>query len=988
MAQQPVQAQKSPTQVQQQHTRPANQKTPAEKMKSKPWNWKRQFFQNMTTRYNYYFHANLQLQGILAGVNRERQENYSEFLPFYPYSAESLNLNQSDLDSVITRASIAIQIHDARGKWIDDCYLLIGKAYYYKADWENADKTFAFINMNFAPKKKDEYKTVVGQSKNSQLSIATREKRKGVVGKMKHKSARNDAFLWQAKSYLEQGKYDDAQSLLNILSEDPYYPKRLHGSLAEMQAFRLYKQERYLESIEPLKVAIKDTDDKIQRARMQYILGQIYDYNKQPDSALVAFRDVLSFHPDPLMDFHARLEIAKNNILAEGGSLEESLAALEKMLKKENFIPYRDVIYFTMAEIAMPEDEARAEEFLQRSLKEPSDNTVQKAVTYYTLANMRYDDRNYAAAKKYYDSAAAVMPNDFSAAEIINARKDVLNEVDANIALIHQEDSLQAIAAMDPSSRNIFLEKRASEMKAEAKRKAALFGRENNSFYVPPSAEVTQQRLMNSNPLYAQQNGGQGNVNGSMGDWYFYNPVTKSSGLQEFKRRWGNRPLVDNWRRSAAAGIGTNARMPGDLSALDSVEAQLLSRNMEALPADSITVELLSKNLPLTPELLQQSKQKQMNAGFDLGKLYHDKLENLPEAIKAYDTLLIKFPEHPRKPEILYSLYVWNDQASNTQAAERYKNQLLKDYGATEFARAIRGVKFENVDDQNNKAALALYDSAYINYLSGNYDIVLQNKKAADSLYQKYPHQAQFEILNSMALAKLGDEAGAKAALEAVIQKYTADDEIIAKAQSLLNVMNHKQELVDYLSGLQVQNTDDRTRKVDENINIVYPWQRPDPKLVDSTQLQKAKDSLQNITPEPPPKPKTPYKLKGDDLTAANPHFVVLSFNRVEKAMIDKGVAQFSKYNAEKHAGEGIEVSSFVLTPTDIMLIFRLFPNEEAALKYWGEVQKEAPKSIIPHINPKDYSIFIISRENFILLNTSKDLQGYKEFFESNYELN
>ncbi len=100
---------------------------------------------------------------------------------------------------------------------------------------------------------------------------------------------------------------------------------------------------------------------------------------------------------------------------------------------------------------------------------------------------------------------------------------------------------------------------------------------------------------------------------------------------------------------------------------------------------------------------------------------------------------------------------------------------------------------------------------------------------------------------------------------------------------------------------------------------------------------------------------------------------------------MDEGLEQFTRYNANKHPNEKIEVGTFVLSPGEIMLIFRLFPNEDKALDYFDEVRELAPTHIIPKIRPSDYTMFVISRDNFILLNSTKDLTGYEKFFNDNY---
>ncbi len=164
-----------------------DRRPPSEKLAEKKFTWNRRLMQNLITRYNYYYHAKNKLDGIIKSIARQGLDNYYELLPFYPYSLQDQGLDKNDLDSVIIKSSVAIQLHDPRGKWIDDCYLLIGRAYFYKSDWENATKTFQFMNLTFAPKRKSDYTTVVGSSVNDQLSIATPEKRKGILGRLKHK---------------------------------------------------------------------------------------------------------------------------------------------------------------------------------------------------------------------------------------------------------------------------------------------------------------------------------------------------------------------------------------------------------------------------------------------------------------------------------------------------------------------------------------------------------------------------------------------------------------------------------------------------------------------------------------------------------------------------------------------------------------------------------------------------------------------------------
>ena len=948
-----------------------DRRPPSEKMAEKRWTIKRKLVQNTVTRYNYYYHAKLKLDGVLKGINTQRQDNYNVFLPFYPFSVDKLNLNTTDLDSVIQKASVAVQIHDPRSKWIDDCYLLVGKAYYYKGDWENANNTFKYINTTFAPKKKSEYSTVIGRSEDSQLSVSSREKEKNWFNRFRHKSARNDAFLWQARVYLEEKKHDEAQSLLNILETDPYFPRRLEGQLAELQAYRFYKQGLYRETIEPLRVAIqKGKGSRDERARMSYILGQIYFSQNVPDSAMDAFRDVIARKPDALMDFNARVQIARANAKVSGANMEQSLAALQRMMRKERFLPFKDALYYNMASIVANDDPNRALDYLQKALKVENPNMLQKTLTFKAIADIHYFQKNYLTAQQYYDSTASIMGPEFADAELVNTRKEVLTEVAKRIDLIHQEDSLQSIAALPADQREALLAK-----------KVTLIRNEKNA-PVKKGEEQQQYQAYNNNNRYNNSNSPNNNGDAA-GDWYFYNTGSKSSGYSEFRRRWGNRQLADNWRRSQGASLAASANnqpITDEAPATDNVAA-----NIDRLPADSINTNVLAANLPITPEKLAESRTKQMDAWYELGKLYHDKLENPRDAIASYDSLLARFPDNPRKAEIMYSLYVWHEKMGHTQEASRYKQIVLSQFGGTNYANYIQFGLPKDENKERTKAVSAIYESAYMAYLTGNYDTVLTLKRQADSAFQFSSLQSRFDLLEAMTIIKTGTEDEGKNAIAAVIKKYPGDDVILRQATMISDALNKKKEVVDYLSNLQVARDSAGNAIVDENISIRYPWQTPKPDLKDSAAVvqKPATDSAAVAVAPPPPPPVTPYKL-GDE-KAANPHFVVMYFTRVSKVLVDEALAQFSKYNAEKHVADKVETSSFVLTPTEIMVIFRLFPNEDKALDYLDEISKSATSVIIPRIKPTEYKFFIISRENFILLNNTKDIEGYKKFFNTNY---
>ncbi|SCC28847.1 Tetratricopeptide (TPR) repeat [Chitinophaga costaii] len=967
-----------------------NQRLPSEIMADKKWTWNRKFFQNMETRYNYYFHAKQKMNAAVRGIGLQWQDDYNHLLPFYPYNVKNLGINNTDLDSVIIKASTGIQLHDPRGKWIPDAYLLIGEAYYYLADYPNADATFRFINTKYAPKSKSQYKAIVGSNENNRngtaITVATKEKTKGFFRFFQHKAVRNDAFLWRARTLLEQENYDEVRSLINVLINDPNYPKRLQPGLAEVQAYSLYRQEKYAEAIAPLRKAADTKGDKYAKARMRFILGQLYQRFHKRDSALAEYHHVVALKPDPIMDFQARLAIAGMNAGASGGSLEQSMAILQNMLKKDRFTIYHDIIYYNMALLqAEYKHPPEAIALLQKSLRAGSDNMFQRTMTYKALADIYYNGKDYTQARKYYDSTATFMTPDFAEAKLVNTRKNVLDDVVKKKAIIRQEDSLQRIAAMSEPDRVKYLQVLVAQLKQQATQQELAANSPGNNYNYNPN--LPGQQLVSGVPMP-----GNNSIDANQAEWYFYNPNSKSVGFTEFKKRWGNRPLADNWQRSSA---GTPVSLePKPDATID--PALLLTSDVKP---DSISAQLLVKNLPLTTEKLQASRVKQQDAMFDLGKIYHDKLEDAQMAIETYDSLLIKYPDHPKKEEVLYSLYIWYGQLNQQDRSNKYKQIILTQYPTSNFANIIQyGNKPADTNAGKIREIAAAYDTAYLQYLTGRYPEALDQISKIDTTYGYSSLQSKIDLLQAITYIKIDTSATrGTAALQTVVKKYPLDTAIQQQALAILDALSRRQQVTDYLTHLQVQRQNNNGQVVDEHVSMIYPWQRQQMhldslrnKALQDSLMKTAADSLAKIQADsiakanlPPPKPVTPYKLPNE--TAAVPHFVVLRFTRVDKALLEDVLNQFTRYNAAQHPNDKIEVSSFVLTPTDIMLIFRLFPNENASLEYYDELRIAAPDKIIPRVRETDYQMFIISRDNFILLNSTKDLQGYMQFFQQNY---
>jgi hypothetical protein len=103
-------------------------------------------YHNTTARYNAYYYAKKRINEIETILKDNYDNDYNKILRIYPKIDSALANTYSDqFDDCIKKASIGIQRHK-NSKWVDDCYIFIGRARYYDLDYVNAIETFKFVN--------------------------------------------------------------------------------------------------------------------------------------------------------------------------------------------------------------------------------------------------------------------------------------------------------------------------------------------------------------------------------------------------------------------------------------------------------------------------------------------------------------------------------------------------------------------------------------------------------------------------------------------------------------------------------------------------------------------------------------------------------------------------------------------------------------------------------------------------------------------------
>ena len=123
----------------------------ATKKKKGETSWLGKIYHNTTAKFNGYYNADVILKESLVQLDDQHQDNYNQILDLYTYSAvENPAAVAPELDRAIEKVTTVAALHEP-SKWVDDCYLLLGKAQYLKQDYESAEETFEYFIEEFNP---------------------------------------------------------------------------------------------------------------------------------------------------------------------------------------------------------------------------------------------------------------------------------------------------------------------------------------------------------------------------------------------------------------------------------------------------------------------------------------------------------------------------------------------------------------------------------------------------------------------------------------------------------------------------------------------------------------------------------------------------------------------------------------------------------------------------------------------------------------------
>ena len=419
--------------------------------------------------------------------------------------------------------------------------------------------------------------------------------------------------------------------------------------------------------------------------------------------------------------------------------------------------------------------------------------------------------------------------------------------------------------------------------------------------------------------------------------FYFDNSAALQQGAIEFVRTWGNRPLQDNWRRKADLTQAASQLPIPDSS--DSPTDSSASSDSTAIPS----VETLLASIPKSPEQLSKANAELEESYFELGKVLYFQLKEPKRSQEYLEALVQQYPKTLKKPEAYYLLYLGQKELNGNFNV--YTQLLNLEFPESPYTFSVNNP----LASVGNKASLESakgYEFAYEAYYAGNYS---QARELIFSTLENYPLTRNTEkllLLNAMVSGKLESKEEFKSKLITFIQN-AKEQELISLAKAMLQPLLSQDE----------RDKASFAPKVEE-ITVAEEQEK------EKVSENEVKDS--------------PYKAT-DDQT----HIFVLALSPTDVETAKNLLSDLEAFHTQSFAGSRLRTGNMNLSADLSIYIISPFSDSAKALSYLNTfLEKFTSVGLIEEVKNK---AFFISIENFQVLNRTKDLEEYRQFFTSTY---
>jgi len=757
-------------------------------------------FHALGTKYNILYNGTIALEKGRETIDNAATDNYWQLLPIerMQISEEIILPGQSknqDFERAEEKAIKAVQKHgmNIKGKeynpQIDEAYLLLGQARYFDQRFVPALEAFNYILYKYPAS--DKINTAKVWREKSNIRLENNELAIKNLKRLLEQEELEDQDLADATSILAQG-------YLNVKSKDS--------------------------ALTQLAIAADFTKKNKEKARFNYIIGQLYNEFGKKDSANLAFDKVIDMHrkiPRPYY-IHAHLAKSYNFDMDNGNQIEflEYLTDLEEDRENRLFL---DKIYYRIAEFHRTnERDSMAVAYYNKSLRTNLGDKDLKSRDYATLGDMSFDDAEYKVAGAYYDSTMMNMKLNSKPYRVVLRKRENLEDVIYFEDIAQANDSILRLVNLSEDERLTYFTTYTEELKVLAEAEKEKAEAEERRIVAGTGFKTAgdDNNNVSNKALGKSTRATPGALSsGQESQFYFYNPTTVAYGKSEFIKVWGDRELKDNWRLSDAIGIGFKSEKAVDVAANASEDERFDPEfYMSKIPSDQKVIDSLAKD--------------RNYAYYQLGTIYKEKFKEYELAKVKLETLLRNDPEDRLIIPSKYNLYKIYIELGLSSKASAMKDEIVNSYPDSRYAKILLNPKSEFAKDENSPESL--YNNLFKQFGDQQYAEVVTKADKYITQFEGDPLVPKFEILKASANGRLNGFEAYKKGVNYIALTYPNSEEgkkakeiletaipILAKKEFLSNDAGKHYNVIYPFSTAEKGQIEEFVKKLDKSISKI-----------------------------------------------------------------------------------------------------------------------------------------------------------------------
>lgn len=721
----------------------------------------------LNTQYNTLYNGNIAFEEGRTTLNDTYQDDYFEVLPIERLEVSGeIKLDSEDNNPNFLRAeekaTKAIQRHsmdikdEERNPQTDEAFLLLGKARYFDERYIPALESFNYI-----------------------------------LNKYTESDKLNEATIWREKVNIRLENDDLALKNLKRLLKFEQLKDQEYADARAMMAQAYINLNAPDTAVQQLKIASFYTKKNPEKGRYYYIIGQLYNQLGYKDSANYAFEKVIALNRKSPRIYMINAEIQKlrNTEITDGNREEvfEYMTALEE--DRENR-PFLDKIYRQIAEFHLDhESDSLAIAYFNKSLRATQNTPKLNVLNYENLAEYHFDTSSYKNAGAYFDSVLTNVNENTKKYRAIKKKRDNLEDVIKYEDIVQYADSVITLFEMPKEGQLAYF---GGYIEGLKKAQEAAQKKEKD-------------RITDGFAAFNKSKGGKENK----GKFYFYNITSLGYGQNDFKNRWGNRELTDDWRWSDKSVVAPRNDLAQNIGTVVDTTSNIGAD-------EKFSLEYYMNRLPTDVAVIDSLKTERNFANYQLGLIYKEKFSEYLLASEKLENVLASNAEERLVLPSKYNLYKIYEEVGSP-LKENMKADIIANHANSRYAEILMNPQAVLANDTDSPEKR--YETLFEQFKEQQFLRVITGAEENINRYTGDPMVPKFEMLKANAIGRLQGFEPFKEALNYVALTYPNNPEG-KKAEQMVAEQLPKLEIKEFSPETDSKGT--------SNWKVVFPFKRSD----------------------------------------------------------------------------------------------------------------------------------------------------------------